>query len=102
MAKLSILSSDLTEWLNLAVASSTTYFKVRRNLWKRLAQFLDTDFSVTNRVNALGIVANPPVAVKLQSDDLFTVRSYLLMRNDKITDDASLAYQKVLEDWLDL
>lgn len=73
----------LRNWVNTALRSNVTYFRVRRELFASFTHMLD-EFPTT------------PVEI---DDELFIViRQFLTVRNDSINDDKRLAFDKALVD----
>lgn len=64
------------------MVSNTTYFRVRRDLF--------TDFSETLRT----VAARP--RVRITDEQFVVIRSFLTVRNDAISDDKRLSFDKAI------
>jgi len=70
-----------TNWLSNALFAQTGYFKVRRKLFEELKPCMDSkgDF-------------------KVSSEDFSTIRTYLTQKQNNISNEATLAFSKVVND----
>lgn len=81
--KLACSPTELRDWCERSALASTTYFKLRRELWEELVQLLQPG-------------TPPGPSVTLSFDQFITIKGFLLSRNQDLSDDKRLAFDKAL------
>jgi hypothetical protein len=82
--KLTIENKELDSWLELVQSAKLTYFKVRQECFDKLMALLLPQSGASETTSTL------------TSEAFRTLKSYLTSRNDKLTDDKTLAFEKTL------
>lgn len=85
--ELSVGLSKLLPWIHEAQFAETQYFRVRRGLFHQLR-----DAITATGVNGAG------QRVVLTSEEFIAIRGFLLSRNDQLSDDKRLAFEKTIVD----
>jgi hypothetical protein len=78
----------LEEWLFKASLGETTWFKPRKELWHELKTIL---ISTNSRK-----IYDREAYIKMEHENLFTIKDYLLTRNDQVESNQKYAYEKTI------
>jgi hypothetical protein len=84
--KLTIERKELDSWLELVQSSKLTFFKVRQEVFDKLLAILRPQSQAHEST------------VTVTSSTFKLLKSYLTSRNDKLSDEKTLAFEKTLEE----
>ncbi len=82
---LKIKDDLLSSWVEDAQVTNITYFRLRRELYATLLEHLEASRNEPDEICTV-----------LSRDDFFTIKQVLTSRNDSISNDARLAFDKLL------
>lgn len=78
---------DLQLWVDRAQLAQITFFRPRKDLWKRFANILNNKEDVQSAVSGY---------VEITHDQFAAIQSTLMTRNQSLTDEKIYSFQKAL------